>query len=146
MFSVGGSRPKCPERHETLWKRPFFLLYRAGLRGTSSAQRWKYIYTLDGRPFFRHHLCRSLLSTPFTYVLPAEQLYIPLPSAFTFIMIATLSLLLSSVALSFASPLVPLEARTVTALNTAAFEGAQQRDDTATRAFSSTEIKVRFHT
>jgi len=57
-------------------------------------------------------------------------------------MIATLSLLLSSVALSFASPLVPLEARTVTALNTAAFEEAQQRDDTATRAFSSTEIKV----
>jgi hypothetical protein len=106
------------------------------------AQRWKYIYTLDGRHFFRHHLCQSLISTPFIYVLPAEQLYIPFPSAFTFIMIATLSLLLSSVALSFASPLVPLEARTVTALNTAAFEEAQQRDDTATRAFSSTEIKV----
>jgi hypothetical protein len=65
-----------------------------------------------------------------------------LPSAFTFIMIATFSLLLSSVALSFASPLGDLAARTVTALNTAAFEEAQQRDDTATRAFSSTEIKV----
>jgi hypothetical protein len=57
-------------------------------------------------------------------------------------MIATFSLLLSSVALSFASPLGDLAARTVTALNTAAFEEAQQRDDTATRAFSSTEIKV----
>ncbi|PMD35095.1 hypothetical protein L207DRAFT_570660 [Hyaloscypha variabilis F] len=55
-------------------------------------------------------------------------------------MIATLSLLLSSAALSFASPLGQLAARTVTALNTAAFEEAQQRDDTATRAFSGTEI------
>ena len=59
-------------------------------------------------------------------------------------MIATLSLLLSSVAFSFASPLGQLEARTVTALNTAAFEQAQQRDDTATRAFSGTEIIVCF--
>jgi hypothetical protein len=100
---------------------------------------------LEGRLFFRHHLCRSLLFRSFTYIVlakPAEQLYIPLPSAFTFIMLASLSLLLSSVALSFASPLGPLAARTVTALNTAAFEEAQQRDDTATRAFSSTEIKV----
>jgi len=59
-------------------------------------------------------------------------------------MIARLSLLLSSVAFSFASPLGQLEARTVTALNTAAFEEAQQRDDTATRAFSGTEIIVCF--
>jgi hypothetical protein len=59
-------------------------------------------------------------------------------------MIATLSLLLSSVAFSFASPLGAIEARTVTALNTAAFEEAQQRDDTATRAFSGTEITVCF--
>ncbi|KAE9365719.1 hypothetical protein N431DRAFT_548846 [Stipitochalara longipes BDJ] len=57
-------------------------------------------------------------------------------------MIATLSLLLSSVALSFASPLGPIAVRTVAALNTAAFEEAQQRDDTATRAFSGTEIKT----
>ncbi|PMD62145.1 uncharacterized protein K444DRAFT_586963 [Hyaloscypha bicolor E] len=55
-------------------------------------------------------------------------------------MIASLSLLLSSVALSFASPLGPIEARTVAALNTAAFEEAQQRDATATRAFSGIEI------
>ncbi len=32
--------------------------------------------------------------------------------------------------------------RTVTALNQAAFEEAQQRDDTAIRAFSSVPIKV----
>ena len=55
-------------------------------------------------------------------------------------MITTLSLLLGSAALSFASPL--LNVRTVAALNTAAFEEAQQRDDTATRAFSGTQIKV----
>lgn len=34
------------------------------------------------------------------------------------------------------------EKRTVTALDQAAFEEAQQRDDTATRAFSSVPIKV----
>ncbi|KAH8749268.1 hypothetical protein BGZ57DRAFT_138624 [Hyaloscypha finlandica] len=55
-------------------------------------------------------------------------------------MIASFSLLLSSVALSFASPLGPIEVRTVAALNTAAFEEAQQRDATATRAFSGIEI------
>jgi len=55
-------------------------------------------------------------------------------------MFTSTSLLLASVALSFASP---LEVRTVAALNTAAFEEAQQRDNTATRAFSSVEIKVR---
>jgi hypothetical protein len=119
-----------------------FLLYRAGFEGTSFAQRWKYIYTLECHLFFRHHLCWSLLFLSFYVYSSAEQHYIPLPSAFTFIMIATFSLLLSSVALSFASPLGDLAARTVTALNTAAFEEAQQRDDTATRAFSSTEIKV----
>lgn len=59
-------------------------------------------------------------------------------------MIARLSLLLSAVAFSFASPLGAIEARTVTALNTAAFEEAQQRDNTATRAFSGTEIIVCF--
>ena len=75
---------------------------------------------------------RSLLFHSFT-VHPAEQHHIPLPSAFTFIMIATLSLLLSSVALSFASPLGPIEVRTVAALNTAAFEEAQQRDDTESK-------------
>ena len=57
-----------------------------------------------------------------------------------FIMIAILSLLLGSAAVSFASPL--LNVRTVAALNTAAFEEAQQRDGTATRAFSGTQIKV----
>ena len=54
-------------------------------------------------------------------------------------MIASVFLLLTSAALSFASP---LERRVVTSLNQAAFEEAQQRDDTATRAFSGTEIKV----
>ena len=54
-------------------------------------------------------------------------------------MLAPFGLLLTSVALSLASP---LERRVVTSLNEAAFEEAQQRDDTATRAFSATEIKV----
>ena len=54
-------------------------------------------------------------------------------------MVSSISLLLTSVALSFASP---LEKRAVTALNPEAFEEAQQKDDTATRAFSGTEIKV----
>lgn len=54
-------------------------------------------------------------------------------------MIAPLSLLFGSVALSLASP---LEVRTVSALNTAAFEEAQQKDTTATKIFSSTEIEV----
>jgi hypothetical protein len=39
-----------------------------------------------------------------------------------------------------ASPIV--DARTVTQLDQAAFEEAQQRDDTATRAFSNVQIKV----
>jgi hypothetical protein len=38
---------------------------------------------------------------------------------------------------------LPLYPRSVTALDTAAFQEAQQRDNTATRAFSNTEIKVR---
>jgi len=40
----------------------------------------------------------------------------------------------------FAAPI--LRPRVVQELDQAAFEEAQQRDDTATRAFSSTEIKV----
>ncbi len=55
-------------------------------------------------------------------------------------MLAPFGLLLTSVALSIASP---LQVRVVTELNEAAFEEAQRRDDTATRAFSGTEIKVR---
>ncbi|CZR58275.1 uncharacterized protein PAC_08166 [Phialocephala subalpina] len=54
-------------------------------------------------------------------------------------MIASLSLLLTSAAFVLAKP---IEVRTVSALNTAAFEEAQQRDDTATRAFSNTAIKA----
>lgn len=57
-------------------------------------------------------------------------------------MIAPLTILLSSVALTFASPL--LEVRTVAALNQGAFEEAQQKDNTATKAFSGTQIKVCF--
>jgi len=56
-------------------------------------------------------------------------------------MISLLSTLLFGAAL--ASPLV--EVRTVTSLNQAAFKEAQQRDGTATRAFSSTAIKVLFY-
>jgi len=56
-------------------------------------------------------------------------------------MITPLSTLLL-VSLAYATPL--LEVRTVTALNEAAFEEAQQRDATATRAFSNTEIKASY--
>jgi hypothetical protein len=52
---------------------------------------------------------------------------------------ASLPLFLNLAALALAKP---IEVRTVAALNTAAFEAAQQRDNTATRAFSNTEIKV----
>ncbi|TVY85219.1 hypothetical protein LSUE1_G000360 [Lachnellula suecica] len=52
---------------------------------------------------------------------------------------SSLPLILSAIALASASP---FEKRTVAALNTAAFEEAQVRDDTATRAFSSTTIKT----
>lgn len=54
-------------------------------------------------------------------------------------MISSITLLLATLALTSASP---LEVRTVASLDQAAFEEAQQRDATATRAFSSTEIKV----
>lgn len=50
--------------------------------------------------------------------------------------------LLAISSLTMALPGLGLEVRTVAALNTAAFEEAQQRDSTATRAFSSTTIKV----
>lgn len=53
----------------------------------------------------------------------------------------SISILLASVTLSFAKPL-EVQPRTVAALNTAAFQEAQQRDDTATRLFSSTTIKT----
>jgi len=52
----------------------------------------------------------------------------------------TLSSFLAYAALASASPL--LRHRTVTALDEASFEEAQQRDDTATRAFSNVQIKV----
>lgn len=55
-------------------------------------------------------------------------------------MSAIRSLLLACVVgLSYAGPIGP---RTVTSLDEAAFEEAQQRDDTATRAFSNVQIKV----
>lgn len=54
--------------------------------------------------------------------------------------------ILSSVLLSLVAPTFALPGlfgpRTVTSLDQAAFEEAQQRDATATRAFSSTEITV----
>lgn len=94
----------------------------------------------------RKHLHSFNSITPFgaLFIFNCCADYIPLPRAFTSSilpkMIASFSLLLTSVALSFASP---LDKRVVTSLNQAAFEEAQQRDDTATRAFSGTEIKVR---
>lgn len=81
------------------------------------------------------------------FILDCCAAYIPLPSAFTsihfFDMVSSTSILLTSVALSFASP---FEKRAVTSLNQEAFEEAQQRDDTATRAFSGTSIKVSVRT
>ena len=60
-------------------------------------------------------------------------------------MIVPLStLVLSAVAGSYAAPYPFLRPRNVTSLNQQAFEEAQQRDDTATRAFSSVPIKVLF--
>ena len=50
------------------------------------------------------------------------------------------ALLLASAAVTSALPGV--ERRVVTSLNQAAFAEAQQRDDTATRAFSAIPIKV----
>jgi hypothetical protein len=55
------------------------------------------------------------------------------------------ALILSAIAGSYAAPrpfgpfLLP---RNVTSINQQAFEEAQQRDDTATRAFTSVPIKV----
>lgn len=45
-------------------------------------------------------------------------------------------------AASFVSALPAVEVRTVASLNSAHFQQAQQRDATATRAFSSVPIKV----
>lgn len=47
--------------------------------------------------------------------------------------------LVGALALTSASPIQP---RVVASLDQAAFEEAQQRDDTATRAFTATAIKV----
>lgn len=52
-------------------------------------------------------------------------------------------LILSVVASSYAAPF--LQARNVLALDEQAFEEAQQRDNTATRAFSSVQIKVYYY-
>jgi len=89
-------------------------------------------------------------------IFPAGQSSIPLPSAHHFLfssgktsrifisytntMLTFLPILLCAAASTLATPV--LEVRTVTALNQPAFQEAQQRDNTATRAFSSTEIKV----
>lgn len=54
-------------------------------------------------------------------------------------MIAHVSVLLALSALSHAGAVLP---RTVAALDQPGFQVAQQRDDTATRAFSSVPIKV----
>lgn len=55
-------------------------------------------------------------------------------------MIVTLSTILAYAALASAGPV--LRPRVVQELNQDAFEEAQQRDGTATRAFSGVQIKV----
>ena len=57
-------------------------------------------------------------------------------------MIASVSVLLGLGALSFASPLQHVQVRAVTEINQAAFDEAHPVDTTATKAFSSTAIKV----
>ncbi len=54
-------------------------------------------------------------------------------------MVSTLSSVLAYAALAAAVPLLP---RTVTSLDASAVAEAQQRDNTATRAFSNVQIKV----
>lgn len=56
-------------------------------------------------------------------------------------MVATLSTLLLAAA-TFASAFPAVERRTVQQLDQAAFDEAHPRDNGATRAFSSTQIKV----
>lgn len=77
----------------------------------------------------------TFLDIPFQYLFHFDTLKM--------IASTSISILLASVTLSFAKPL-EVQPRTVAALNTAAFQEAQQRDDTATRLFSSTTIKVGF--
>ncbi len=54
-------------------------------------------------------------------------------------MVSTFSTVLAYAALAAAGPLLP---RTVTSLDQSAVAEAQQRDNTATRAFSNVQIKV----
>jgi hypothetical protein len=90
-----------------------------------------FIYSLDPSPSL-NFICKSLQSFFFFFFIQ------------TGIMIVSVSaLVLATVAGSYAAPL--LEARNVTALDQQAFEEAQQRDDTATRAFSSIPIKVYYY-
>ena len=98
-----------------------------------------------GFPFFL-----SLVQFYWIFPLPeASRLIVSIhPSIHSFIafrneiMITQISaLLLGAVALTSALP-ATVEKRVVTQLNQAAFQEAQQRDATATRAFSSVEIKV----
>jgi hypothetical protein len=144
-----------------------------GLPLTAARAGWDYVYYVLCRYLFCFRIITSLILHSFSairlrfftflyFLSPAVQIYVLLPSAvhtsfnsdfdphlvFSTIeilqfklqnMISPLSALLFGVAL--ASPVV--QVRTVTSLNQAAFEEAQQRDATATRAFSSTAIKVR---
>jgi hypothetical protein len=57
-------------------------------------------------------------------------------------MLAKISVLLLGASTLTAALPAGIEVRTVAALNQAAFQEAQQRDATATRAFSSVAIKV----
>ena len=90
------------------------------------------------KSFFTIHL---LTRFPF-FCLVQTLFYLFQPSSIPRrIMISPIyTLLLGSASLVAAYPVI--EKRVVTALDQAAFEEAQQRDDTATRAFSSVPIKV----
>ena len=54
----------------------------------------------------------------------------------------SLATLVGAAAVIFASPFIRVEPRTVAALDSAATAQAQQRDNTATRAVSNSQIKV----
>lgn len=106
---------------------------------------------MEFAPLFLPPCIASICIYSFYSVTPFSAFLYPTAVQFTFLcqayllqfnsanMIASISLILTSMALSFASP---MEKRAVTSLNQAAFEEAQQKDDTATRAFAGTDIKV----
>ena len=85
-------------------------------------------------------LCRPVDQA--SILLPGAHIHFSNITFFQYIM-ASRMLTLVLAAASFIDALPVAEKRAVTTLDQVAFEEAQRRDDTATRAFSSVPIKVR---